>query len=195
MAAVNSTMMELGSSAPDFSLNDYNGMSYSLAGLKSSKGLLVAFWCNHCPYVKHLRDRFVELTRIWIKDGLGVVAIMSNDIQKYPDDAPDKMRIESETFGYSFPYLIDETQQIARAFKAACTPDFFLFDGNSKLVYRGQFDSSRPKNDKPVTGQDLADAVQKLIKGEPISSEQFPSIGCNIKWKPGNEPEYFPLKK
>jgi peroxiredoxin len=195
MAAVNSTMLELGSDAPDFTLSDFDGKQYSLTDMTSSKGLIVAFWCNHCPYVKHIRDRFIELSRDWIEIGLDIVAIMSNDMINYPDDAPEKMKIEAETYGYPFPYLIDETQHVAHAYQAACTPDFYLFNAQKKLVYRGQFDGSRPKNDRPVTGEDLAGAVEKLILGESISSEQFPGIGCNIKWKKGNEPGYFTLNK
>jgi peroxiredoxin len=195
MAAVNSTMLDLGSTAPDFQLSDYNGNRYSLSDMHSDKGLLVVFWCNHCPYVKKIRDRFVVLTTEWVNSGLDVVAIMSNDAVNYPDDAPDKMKIEAETYRYPYPYLIDETQHIAHAYKAACTPDFYLFDGDKKLVYRGQFDGSRPKNDIPVTGEDLAEAVGKLMRGDSIPKEQYPSIGCNIKWKAGNEPEYFTIHK
>lgn len=191
MAAVPSTMLELGTQAPDFSLTDTHGERHNLQTVAGKKGLLIAFWCNHCPYVKHIRNHFLTLSADWIDRGIGVVAIMSNDVENYPDDAPDKMAEEARNFEYPFPYLFDEDQQTAHLYRAACTPDFFLFDADLKLVYRGQFDASRPKNISPVTGQDMARAVDQLLNGEPIPVEQTPSIGCNIKWKPGNEPDYF----
>jgi peroxiredoxin len=192
MAAVNSTMLDLGTKAPTFSLKNTKGETVSLEQATGEKGLLVAFWCNHCPYVKHIRDHFLTLAGDWMNRGVGVVAIMSNDAENYPQDAPDKMVEEAEKFDYPFPYLFDEDQKVAHAYRAACTPDFFLFDQNLKLVYRGQFDGSRPmKVVVPVTGQDMAKAIDQLIDGEPIPHEQIPSIGCNIKWKPGNEPDFF----
>ncbi|MCC5925430.1 MAG: thioredoxin family protein [Bacteroidetes bacterium] len=191
MAAVNSTMLDLGTTAPEFSLKDTNGKKLSINDVKGDKGLLVAFWCNHCPYVKHIRDQFITLAGDWMNKGVGVVAIMSNDVDNYPDDSPEKMAEESRNFSYPFPYLYDETQKVAHAYRAACTPDFFLFDKDLKLVYRGQFDASRPKNVTPVTGQDMARAIDQLLVGEQIPEEQVPSIGCNIKWKPGNEPDFF----
>lgn len=191
MAAVNSTMLELGIKAPAFELPDTDGKVVSNTDFQRKKGLLVAFWCNHCPYVKHVRNAFIELATEWQKRGLGVVAIMSNDVENYPDDSPKKMKIEHQEFGYSFSYLFDADQKIAHAYQAACTPDFYLFDADHKLVYRGQFDASRPKNDIPVTGEDLNKAVESLLSGKTISKEQIPSIGCNIKWEKGNEPAYF----
>lgn len=194
MAAVNSTMLELGTIAPDFTLNDTRGQAINLNEIADGDGLLVVFWCNHCPYVKHIRDQFITLSADWLKRGIRIVAVMSNDVDNYPDDSPAKMKEEVEQYGYPFPYLYDAGQDVAHAYRAACTPDFFLFDANRKLVYRGQFDPSRPGGTTPVTGKDLAGAVDQLLAGESIPAEQFPSIGCNIKWKPGNEPEYFTRK-
>jgi len=183
MARTPSNMLELGTKAPDFSLPDPHGNVFNRDQVAGEHGLLVVFYCNHCPFVKHIRDRFVEVTSEYIDKGIGVVAINSNDVENYPDDAPDKMAEESERYGYRFPYLFDETQEVARAYDAACTPDFFLFDKDLSLVYRGQFDDSRPGNDEPVTGTDLKTAMDALIKGEKPSTVQKPSIGCNIKWK------------
>jgi thiol-disulfide isomerase/thioredoxin len=149
------------------------------------------FICNHCPYVKHIRPRLAEVTKDLAGKGLAVVGINSNDSGLYPDDSPEAMKAEAEEYGYTFPYLVDEDQSVAKAFRAACTPDLFLFDGNGKLAYRGQFDSSRPKNDEPVTGADLVAAAEAVLEGRPAPEDQRPSIGCNIKWKPGNEPDYF----
>lgn len=195
MAAVNSTMLELGTKAPDFKLKDTNGNLISRDDFKGKKGLLVAFWCNHCPYVKHIRDHFVVLAGDWMNRSVDVVAIMSNDADNYPADSPEMMKEEVDKFSYGFPYLYDETQEVAHAYKAACTPDFFLFDEEHKLVYRGQFDASRPKNASPVTGADMARAIDQLLDGNDIPEDQTPSIGCNIKWKPGNEPTYFSINK
>jgi len=177
--------------APDFTLPDTDGRMVSLSDFEGAPALLVAFICNHCPYVKHIRQGFADFAREYQDRGLAVVAINSNDAERYPDDSPEAMAREKEEAGYTFPYLFDETQEVARAYRAACTPDFFLFDGERRLVYRGQFDDSRPGNDVPVTGRDLRAAVDAVLEGRPVPEEQRASIGCNIKWKPGNEPGYF----
>lgn len=190
MAAKESTMLALGTAAPDFKLPDYNGKLHSLADFKQAKGLVVAFICSHCPFVKHVRAEFARFARDYQAKGLAVVAIASNDLEAYPEDGPVGMKEEAETVGYRFPYLLDESQAIAKAYQAACTPDFYLFDGQQKLFYRGQFDASRPKNTIPVTGADLRAAADALLAGKPAIAEQLPSIGCNIKWKAGNEPAY-----
>jgi len=192
MVSVPSTMMPLGTKAPPFSLPDTDGALVSLDDFGNLPGLLVMFICNHCPYVKHLRQALAEFGREYQKRDLGVVAISSNDVEKYPQDSPEMMKKEKEEAGYPFPYLYDETQDVAKAYRAACTPDFFLFDRERALVYRGQFDGSRPKNDVPVTGKDLRAAADAVLQGRPVPEDQIPSIGCNIKWKPGNEPDYFP---
>lgn len=191
MALTPSTMLALGTMAPDFSLPDTEGRPVSLGDFKSAPALLVMFICNHCPYVKHIRDGLGEMCRDFSAMGVGVVGIMSNNVDKYPDDRPDLMKVERESAGWNFPYLYDESQSVARAYKAACTPDFFLFDGKQRLVYRGQMDDSRPGNGKPVTGNDLRAAVARVLAGEGVDPAQKPSIGCNIKWKPGNEPTWF----
>jgi len=184
-------MLELGTAAPDFRLPDTGGKMVSLQDFASSRALLVAFLCNHCPYVGHVRPRFAELARDFQSKGAAVVAISANDAGAYPEDGPQGMAEEARRFGYSFPYLYDESQQTARAYRAACTPDFFLFDSGRRLVYRGQMDDSRPGNGRPVTGQDLRQAVEAVLAGRPVSPAQRPSLGCNIKWKPGNEPDYY----
>lgn len=189
-----STMQELGIKAPDFALPDPAGETLSLADLSIKNGLLVVFMCNHCPYVLHIRAQLVEKIREYQQQGVAVVAINSNDFNEYPDDSPKNMEIIAQKYGYTFPFLVDEQQQVAKAYGAACTPDFFLFDAGKKLVYRGQFDSARPGNNEPVTGADLSLAIDQLIKSKPVSSEQRPSMGCNIKWKKGNEPDYFTPK-
>lgn len=186
-------MLPLGTSAPDFKLLDTAGKAVALADFADKPALLVMFVCNHCPYVKHLRSALAQLGRDFQPRGLGIVAISSNDVQNYPEDGPALMATEAREAGYTFPYLYDESQAVAKAYRAACTPDFFLFDKNRKLVYRGQFDDSRPHNGIPVTGKDLRGAIEALLGGKPVSSEQKASLGCNIKWKPGNEPEYFRL--
>jgi peroxiredoxin len=186
-----STMLPLGTAAPDFSLPDTDGKIVSLAQFVGKKGLLVAFLCNHCPFVKHVADELKKIGDECLASGIGVVGISSNDIVAYPDDAPEKMKEEKALRGYAFPYLFDETQSVAKAYHAACTPDFFLFDGAHKLVYRGQMDESRPKSDKPVTGKDLRMAIDTLLKGQPPLATQTPSLGCNIKWIEGSEPTYF----
>lgn len=184
-------MLELGTEAPDFSLPNIDGATVSRDQFKGAKALLVMFICNHCPYVKHLRGALAQLGRDYAPKGVAIVAISSNDVANYPDDSPAKMKEEAAAAGYTFPYLYDESQSIAHAYRAACTPDFFLFDGDFKLVYRGQFDDARPKNSEPVTGRDLRDALDRLLAEEPVPADQKPSMGCNIKWKPGNEPDYF----
>jgi peroxiredoxin len=191
MAAVNSTMLELETPAPDFKLPDTNGEIVSLSDFKGKKGLLVMFISNHCPYVKLIKEELSRFAKEYQSKGLGIVAIGSNDVENYPDDSPEKMADDVKKFGYTFPYLYDETQEVAKAYRAACTPDLFLFDGDMKLAYRGQFDDSRPNNGKKVTGKDLREAADKVLAGEEVPKEQIPSIGCNIKWKAGNQPEYF----
>jgi peroxiredoxin len=191
MAATNSTMLPLGTPAPDFSLPDPHGRLVSLKDFQSSKALLVLFICNHCPYVKHIRAELARLGRDYQPRGLGMVAISSNDASRYPADAPAKMAEEAREAGYTFPYLYDESQEIAKAYRAACTPDLYLFDGRQRLVYRGQLDDSRPGNGIPVTGRDLRHAIEAVLSGQPVSDQQRASIGCNIKWKPGREPDYF----
>lgn len=191
MAATASTMLELGTKAPDFALPDTTGKTVRLADFQNAKALVVMFICNHCPFVKHLRKGLADFGRDYQSKGVAVIAINANDVANYPDDSPAKMAEEVKSAGYTFPYLYDESQAVAKAYRAACTPDFFVFDANKKLVYRGQFDDSRPKNESPVTGADLRRAVDAVLSSKPIPGEQIPSIGCNIKWKPGNAPEYF----
>jgi peroxiredoxin len=188
--AVTSTMLELGTPAPEFALPDTDGRTVSLAGLGQAPALLVMFICNHCPFVKHVRGALAELGREYEGRGVAIVGIMSNDAARFPADSPEMMRREREAAGWTFPYLYDETQEVARAYRAACTPDFFLFDGERRLVYRGQFDDSRPSNGRPVTGRDLRGALDAVLEGRPVPREQAPSIGCGIKWKPGSEPEW-----
>jgi len=189
MALTASTMPDLGMRAPDFRLPDPRGKTYRLDDFADKKALLVAFICNHCPYVKHLREAIAEFAREYRDRDLAMVAINANDVSKYPEDAPEKMAEEARLMDYVFPYLFDESQKVARAFRAACTPDFFLFDGDRRLVYRGQFDGSRPGNGIEVTGRDLREAVDAVLDGRPVRPQQKPSMGCNIKWKPGNEPD------
>jgi peroxiredoxin len=191
MALTPSTMLPLGTAAPDFRLPDPDGRLHSLAEFAASKALLVMFICNHCPYVKLLREELAKLGRECQSRGVAVVAINSNDIQKYPEDSPAKMKAEARAVGYTFPYLLDEEQSVAKAYQAACTPDFYLFDAQRKLAYRGQFDDARPGNGVAVTGRDLRAAIDALLSGKPVSAEQKPSVGCNIKWKSGNEPDYY----
>jgi peroxiredoxin len=192
MSAVNSTMMELGTKAPKFSLKDtISGKTYDLKKFRGNKALLVIFICNHCPYVKLIKESLVEYATEYMPKGVGVVAISSNDVENYPQDSPEKMKEDAEKLGYPFPYLYDETQEVAKAYKAACTPDLFLFDQALELVYRGQFDASRPGNEIEPTGEDLMEATDKVLSGEAVPEDQVPSIGCNIKWKSGNQPDYF----
>lgn len=191
MARTPSTMLPLGTPCPDFSLPGVDGRTTTLADCGSAPALLVVFMCNHCPFVKHLASGLVQFVKDYRGRGLTVVGISSNDAQAYPADSLENMKVEAQQQGYTFAYLFDGTQAVAKAFRAACTPDFFLFDAGRRLVYRGQFDASRPDNGIPVTGQDLRTAVDAVLAGRPVSSDQKPSIGCNIKWIPGNEPEYY----
>ena len=184
-------MLELGSSAPDFSLPDTDGKNVSLQVFSGKPALLVIFMCNHCPYVVHVSEQLAALGRDYQNRGVGIVGISANDAGNYPDDGPEKMKAEVARAGYTFPYLYDESQAVAKSFRAACTPDFFLFDADQKLAYRGQLDGSRPGNGVPVTGEDLRAALDSLLSGEAVSTDQKPSIGCNIKWKAGNAPDYF----
>ena len=188
MSRTPSNMPELGITAPAFSLPDPSGKIYTLNDFKEAKALLVVFMCNHCPFVIHLREALSDFAREYQAKGLAIVAINANDITNRPDDSPAMMAEEIKRAAYTFPYLFDETQQTAIAYEAACTPDFFLYDNARELVYRGQFDGSRPGNDVPVTGDDLRAAADALLAGEAISEAQKPSMGCNIKWRPGNEP-------
>jgi len=191
MSRTPSTMLDLGTKAPDFKLFDtVNNQLVSLDDFDNAKGLLVVFMCNHCPFVKHILEEFVVAARELQKKGIGVVAISSNDVENYPDDSPVKMANLARGKRFSFPYLYDGTQEIAKAYRAACTPDFYLFDEHYKLVYRGQFDESRPGNDEPVNGKDLREAVDLFFDGRQ-KENQKPSVGCNIKWKKGNKPDYF----
>jgi peroxiredoxin len=184
MALTESTMLELGTLAPDFALKDaVSGVTVRRDNFRGKKALLVAFLCTHCPFVKHIEKAFAKLGTEYSGKPVGIVAICSNDAASHPDDSPAGMKRQAETFGFTFPYLHDESQAVARAYNAACTPDFFLFDGDFRLVYRGQFDSSRPGNDHVVTGEDLRGAIDAVLAGRPVSDDQRPSIGCNIKWK------------
>ncbi len=189
MAAVESQMLPLGTRAPAFTLPDPDGQLHSLA--PGADAYLVMFICNHCPFVKHVREELARLGRDYGGRNVAVYAINSNDINTHPGDAPDKMKGEAETWGYAFPYLFDADQSVAKAYRAACTPDFFVFDAAQRLVYRGQLDDSRPSNQEPVNGKDVRDALDAVLAGKPVSDRQTPSIGCNIKWTPGNEPDYF----
>jgi len=191
MAAVISTMLPLGSMAPDFRLPDTNGKMVALSDFKGKPALLVMFICNHCPYVKHIQLGLAQLARDYLPRGVAIVGISSNDVANYPADSPAEMAKEVKSAGYVFPYLYDEIQAVAKAYRAACTPDFYVFDKDRRLVYRGQFDDSRPGSGFPVTGQDLRAALDAVLAGQPVSLSQKPSLGCNIKWKAGNEPEYF----
>jgi peroxiredoxin len=185
-------MLPLGTRLPDFRLPDPDGKLHGTADAAAGAGLLVAFVCNHCPAVIHIGPTFGQRARQWMDRGLAVLAINANDSAAYPQDGPEHMPAFAEQNGWSFPYLRDETQEVARMFRAACTPDLFLFDGDHRLAYRGQFDASRPSNNQPVTGDDLDRAVRAVLAGQPVG-DQIPSMGCNIKWKPGNEPEYAPV--
>ena len=190
MAATNSTMLPLGTKAPDFRLPDTNGKLVSLADFTGAPALVVIFMCNHCPYVKHIRDALAQLARDYLPRRVAVAGISANDAANYPADSPAEMAKEAKSAGYLFPYLYDETQEVAKAYRAACTPDIFLFDQQQRLAYRGQLDDSRPGNGIPVTGDDLRAALEAVLAGKPVSPNQKASIGCNIKWKPGNEPDY-----
>jgi peroxiredoxin len=184
MASTESTMLALETPAPDFSLPDVvSGRTISVECFAGKKGLLVMFICPHCPYVKHIQKPLAAMANLYALAGLATVAISSNDIAQYPEDGPDGMRGQAQEFGFEFPYCYDESQDVARAYQAACTPDFFLFDAVRKLIYRGQFDGARPKNDLPVTGTDLRAAIEAVLAGKAVPAEQRPSIGCNIKWR------------
>jgi peroxiredoxin len=189
MAMTPSTMLPLGTPAPAFNLPDTNGKTVSLSDFHG-RPLLVMFICNHCPFVKHVNAQLAQLGRDY-QPGAAIVAISSNDVANYPDDSPEKMKSEAVRLGYPFPYLYDESQAVARAYRAACTPDFFLFDAGHHLVYRGQLDDSRPGNSLPVTGKDLRAALDAVLSGKGVSPNQRASIGCNIKWKAGQAPDYF----
>ena len=191
MALTPSTMRPLGTTAADFSLPDTDGTRVSLAHFRDAPALLVVFLCNHCPYVKHVRQELAALAEEYQHRGVAVVGINPNDVEKYPDDRPELMAREKAEIGYTFPYLHDATQEVAKAYQAACTPDFFVFDADRALVYRGQMDGSRPGNSVPNTGNDLRAALDAVLEGKPVAADQRPSLGCNIKWKPGNAPASF----
>lgn len=200
MVLTPSTMLTLGTHAPDFSLPDTDGGVVSLDDFKNAEALLVMFICNHCPYVIHIAGELARIGRDYQPKGVAVVAISANDVGNYPQDGPEKMKEEKARHGYTFPYLYDESQAVAKAYTAACTPDFFLFDGDHKLVYRGQLDDTRPNRissgnydsaKSPAHGADLRRALDAVLAGKPVPADQKPSMGCNIKWKPGNEPGYF----
>lgn len=192
MVQTPSMMRALGTAAPDFSLPEpATGQTRSLSDFADGKALLVMALSNHCPFVKHIADELADFAREYQPKGVAIVGINANDVARYPADSPEKMAEEVRVRGYVFPYLFDESQEVVKAFGAACTPDFFLYDGDRRLVYRGQFDSSRPSLGTPVTGADLRAACDAVLAGEAPAAEQSPSIGCNIKWKPGNEPEWF----
>jgi len=192
MARTESTMLALGTPAPDFQLPDVvTGQTISLGTFAEKKALLVMFICRHCPYVKHVEKELAQLGQDYKDSDLGIVAISANDAAAYPDDAPDSLKAMAMELGFTFPLCYDESQETAKAYTAACTPDFFLFDGDRKLVYRGQLDDSRPRNDVPVSGKDLRQAIDTVLSGGTPSEDQKPSLGCNIKWKPGNEPAYY----
>jgi peroxiredoxin len=191
MVATPSTMLPLGTQAPSFSLpNSKDNQTYNLVETER-KGLLIAFICNHCPYVLHLLDHFTQSSNGWLERGIEVLTISSNDVEKYPADHPEKMSVLAHNYGFPFPYLYDASQEVARAYRAACTPDFFLFDKELRLFYRGQYDASRPGFDQPVNGENLGQAVECLLNEDSAPQNQVASLGCNIKWKPGNEPTYF----
>jgi len=190
MAVTASTMMPLGTFAPHFSLPDTQGRLVSIGDFKDAKAILVVFMCNHCPFVRHILKDFIELAREYQAKGVAVVGISSNDTESFPEDGPKMMAKLAKKMDFSFPYLHDENQETAKAYHAACTPDFFLFDKGEKLVYRGQMDDSRPGNNIPITGADLRAAINAILTGTKVSKQQKASMGCNIKWKPGNEPDY-----
>ena len=192
MSLTASTMMPLGTKAPDFDLPDVvSGKRFSLKSFAGKKGLLVMFICKHCPYVVHVKTELAKLGKDYKEKDLGIVSISSNDAVNYEEDAPDSLKEMAQSEGFAFPLCYDESQEVAKAYTAACTPDFFLFDKDRKLVYRGQLDDSRPGNNKPLNGKDLRAAVDALLAGKKIADLQRASAGCNIKWKAGNEPSYF----
>jgi peroxiredoxin len=189
MAAVESQMLPLGTQAPAFSLPDPDGEMHTLRD--GAHAYLVMFICNHCPFVKHVREELARIGRDYSARDVAIYAINSNDVTTHPGDSPDKMKEEAAAWGYVFPYLYDASQEVAKAYRAACTPDFYLFDADRKLVYRGQLDDSRPSNNQPVDGRDLRAALDAVLGGQPVAEAQKPSIGCNIKWRAGNQPDYF----
>lgn len=190
MALTPSTMLPLGTLMPEFSLPNPAGVMVSSKDAPSAKAYLVMFLSNHCPYVKHVADTVAKVCRQYRSQGIAVFAVMSNDVERYPDDRPELMQKEAEKRGYDFPYLYDASQMVAKSFRAACTPEFYLFDSQRRLVYRGQLDASRPGNGIPPSGEDLTGAVEATLKGQPVAPDQKPSVGCNIKWRPGQEPQY-----
>ncbi len=190
-----STMLKLGTPAPPFSLPEVvSGRMISLESFRGEKALLVMFICRHCPYVKHVQGELARLGTDYRDRGVGIVAINANDVSAFPDDAPPSLREMAVELGFTFPFCHDESQAVAKAYTAACTPDFFLFDQARRLVYRGQLDDSRPDSGRPVTGRDLRAAIDAVLAGRPVGADQMPSLGCNIKWKAGNEPDYFPAQ-
>jgi len=192
MALTASTMLPLGTKAPNFHLPEVvSGKKISLSNFADKKALLVMFICRHCPFVKHIQKELAQLGEDYFTSDLAIAAISTNDAKNYPDDAPESLKAMATELGFKFPLCYDETQETAKAYTAACTPDFFLFDSDRKLVYRGQLDDSRPSNGKPVTGADLRAAIEAVLASKPVEGEQKPSVGCNIKWKPGNQPSYF----
>ena len=191
MVQTNSQMLPLGTEAPAFSLPDADGKTHSLDEAGNADAYLVMFICNHFPIVRHVREELARLSSDYLSRNVAVFAINSNDFDRHPDDSPARMKEEARKWAYPFPYLVDRDQAVAKAYRAACTPDFFVFDGDRKLVYRGQLDDSRPSNAKPVTGRDVRAALDAVLQATPLPGEQLPSIGCNIKWRPGNEPDYF----
>ena len=192
MVLTASTMLELGTLAPDFQLPDVvSGETISLSNFAGKKALFVMFICQHCPFVKHVEQELANIGKDYVPKDVGMVAISANSVETHPSDAPDKLKEMALKLGFNFPYCYDETQEVAKAYTAACTPDFFVFDGEQKLVYRGQLDDSRPSNNKPVTGKDLRAALDEILAENYVNTKQQPSAGCNIKWKPGNEPSYF----
>lgn len=192
MVKTASTMLELGTKAPDFQLPDtVSGETISLDTFANKKALLVMFICQHCPFVQHIKSELARIGKDYVDQGLGIVAISANSVQTHPDDAPDQLKAMAQQEGFNFPFCYDETQEVAKAYTAACTPDFFLFNRDRALVYRGQLDDSRPGNEEPVNGKDLRAAIDNVLADQPVNPDQQPSIGCNIKWTPGNEPPYF----
>ncbi|MDZ8028418.1 MAG: thioredoxin family protein [Nostoc sp. DedQUE01] len=192
MALTASTMLPIGTKAPDFDLPEVvSGKATSLSTFADKKALLIMFICRHCPFVKHVQQQLVQLGKDYFTSDLAIVAISANDAKNYPDDAPESLKAFATEQGFTFTLCYDESQETAKAYTAACTPDFFLFDGSRQLVYRGQLDDSRPSNGKPVTGADLRAAIEAVLADKPVATEQKPSVGCNIKWKPGNQPSYF----
>lgn len=191
MAPTESTMLPLGTQAPEFALPRPGGEIVKLTDYADADGLVVAFISNHCPFVKHIRSELSRFARDIREDNVAMIAINANDVETHPADSPESMQTEIDQHGYTFPYVFDESQEVAKSFHAACTPEFYLFDGEGKLVYRGRFDGATPGNDVPVTGDELRAAVTALLAGKPPIAEQHPGVGCNVKWKPGNAPEYF----